>query len=61
MFTVKYLKQHKIFEISLSESQIFKEWHMTSFVKKKKTRRKDAVGIVTFDLIGLLPTNHNID
>ena len=28
-----------------------------SFVKKK-TCEKDVVGIVTFDLIGLLPTNH---
>ena len=25
-----------------------------------KTREKDVVGIVTFDLIGLLPTNHVI-
>ena len=24
----------------------------------KKMREKDVVGIVTFDLIGLLPTNH---
>ena len=32
---------------------------MTSFVKKK-TCKKDVVGIVTFDLIGLLPTNHII-
>ena len=32
---------------------------MTSFVRKKKTHEKD-VGIVTFDLIGLLPTNHII-
>ena len=40
MFTVKYLKQHKIFEISLSESQIFKEWHMTSFVEKKNARKR---------------------
>ena len=31
---------------------------MTSFVKK--TRKKDVVGNVTFDLIGLLPTNHII-
>ena len=43
--------------------------HMTSFVQKilvdsnqeefamKKTRKKDLVGIVTFDLIGVLPTN----
>ena len=30
---------------------------MTSFVKKKM-REKDVVGIVTFDLIGLLPSNH---
>ena len=30
-----------------------------SFVKKKM-REKDVVGIVTFDLIGLLPTNHII-
>jgi len=35
-------------------------WHMTSFVKKKKKREKDVVGIITFDLIGLLPTNHII-
>ena len=28
--------------------------------KKKKTRKKEVVGIVTFDLIGLLPTNHSI-
>ena len=28
------------------------EWH--------KTHKKDVVGIVTFDLIGLLPTNHII-
>ena len=27
---------------------------------KKKTREKDVVGIVTFDLIGLLHTNHII-
>ena len=45
---------------------------MTSFVQKilvdsnhrefgmKQTRKKDMVGIVTFDLIGLLPTNHII-
>ena len=35
---------------------------MTSFVKKKKkkTRGKDVVGIVTFDLIGFLSTNHII-
>ena len=45
---------------------------MTSFVQKilvdsnhqefamKQTRKKDIVGIVTFDLIGLLPTNHII-
>ena len=26
----------------------------------KKTCKKDVVGIVTFDLIGLLPTNHII-
>ena len=32
---------------------------MTSFVKKK-TYEKDAVRIITFDLIGLLPTNHII-
>ena len=25
-----------------------------------KTREKDVVGIATFDLIGLLPTNHII-
>ena len=31
---------------------------MTSFVKKM--RKKDVVGIVTFDLIGLLATNHII-
>ena len=29
---------------------------MTSFVKK--THEKDVVGIATFDLIGLLATNH---
>ena len=29
---------------------------MTSFLQK--TREKDVVGIVTFDLIGLLTTNH---
>ena len=29
---------------------------MTSF--RQKTREKDVVGIVTFDLIGLLATNH---
>ena len=28
--------------------------------KKKKNTKKDVVGIVTFDLIGLLPTNHII-
>ena len=28
--------------------------------KKKNTRKNDVVGIVTFDLIGLLPTNHII-
>ena len=33
-------------------------WHMTSFVQKK--HEKDVVGIITFDLIGLLPTNHII-
>ena len=27
---------------------------------KKKTREKDVVGIVTFDLTGLLTTNHII-
>ena len=27
---------------------------------ENKTRKKDVVGIVTFDLIGLLPTNHII-
>ena len=32
---------------------------MTSFVKKK-THEKDVVGIVTFDLTGLLPSNHII-
>ena len=31
-----------------------------SFVKKKKKSEKDVVGIVTFDLIGLLATNHII-
>ena len=30
---------------------------MMLFVEKKK---EDVVGIVTFDLIGLLPTNHII-
>ena len=35
-------------------------WHMTSFVQKKKKREKDVVGMITFDLIGLLPTNHII-
>ena len=34
-------------------------WHVSSFVKKKM-HEKDVVGIVTFDLIGLLPTNHII-
>ena len=46
--------------------------HMTSFVQKilvdsnqqefamKQTRKKDLVGIVTFDLIGVLPTNRII-
>ena len=34
--------------------------YMTPFVQKKKTREKDVAGIVTFDLIGLLPTNHII-
>ena len=29
-------------------------------VCEKKMREKDDVGIVTFDLIGLLPTNHII-
>ena len=35
---------------------------MTSFLRKKKTRKKDVVklNIVAFDLIGLLPTNHVI-
>ena len=33
-------------------------WHMTSFVQKK--HEKDVVEIITFDLIGLLPTNHII-
>ena len=45
---------------------------MTSFVQKilvdsnqqefamKQTRKKDLVGIVTFDLIGVLPTNRII-
>ena len=32
---------------------------MTSFVEKKK-REEDVVGIITFDLSGLLPTNHII-
>ena len=32
---------------------------MMSFVEKK-TCEKDVVGIVTFDLIGLLPTNQII-
>ena len=32
---------------------------MTLFVKKKK-RKKGVVEIVTFDRIGLLPTNHII-
>ena len=32
---------------------------MTSFLGKKR-REKDVVFIVTFDLIGLLPTNHII-
>ena len=27
---------------------------------EKKMRKKDVVGIVTSDLIGLLPTNHSI-
>ena len=31
-------------------------WHMTSFVQKK--HEKEVFGIITFDLIGLLPTNH---
>ena len=33
-----------------------------SFVKKKKKKlsKKDVVRIVTFDLTGLLPTNHII-
>ena len=31
---------------------------MMSFVQK--TRKKDVVGILTFDLIGLLLSNHNI-
>ena len=47
-------------------------WHMTSFVQKmlvdsnqeefamKQTRKKDLVGIVTFDPIGVLPTNRII-
>ena len=34
--------------------------HTTSFLQKKKKREKDVVGIITFDLIGLLPTNHII-
>ena len=33
--------------------------HMTSFWGEK-TREKDVVLIVTFDLIGLLPTNHKL-
>ena len=40
---------------------------MTSFVQPittnlrwHETHEKDVVGIVTFDLIGLLPTNHII-
>ena len=33
---------------------------MMSFVKKKKMSKKDVVRIVTFDLTGLLPTNHII-
>ena len=33
---------------------------MTSFAQKKKTQEKDVIGIVTFGLIGLLPTNHII-
>ena len=33
---------------------------MTSFFGGKKRREKDVVLIVTFDLIGLLPTNHII-
>ena len=32
---------------------------MTSFLGEK-TREKDVVLIVTFDLIGLLPTNHKL-
>ena len=32
MFTVKYLKQCKIFEISLSESQIFKKWQTSTII-----------------------------
>ena len=51
----------------LSTPHVFKywelmgnEWLMTSFVKKKKTHQKDVVGIVTFDLTGLLPSNHII-
>ena len=31
---------------------------MMSFVQK--THEKDVVGILTSDLIGLLPTNHNV-
>ena len=33
---------------------------MSFFGKKKKTGEKDVVLILTFDLIGLLPTNHII-
>ena len=31
-----------------------------SFVEKKKKREEDVVGIVTFELNGLLTTNHII-
>ena len=35
---------------------------MTSFVQQqqKKKRKENVVGIITFDLIGILPTNHII-
>ena len=34
--------------------------HAGDVICEKKTREKLVVGIVTFDLIGLLPTNHNV-
>ena len=34
--------------------------HGTYFICEKKTREKDVVGIVTFDLMGSLPINHSI-